>query len=713
MASRDALKLVDTNKPVTHLDINPIISTLSGGYDTERGLSAPARLTGFDAILPDGTTSTEYSVQIKNRDVTDQRAAVVYDADNTERFKIDHATVWSKQNGGSTFGEVIGAASTLNIVTTTNGSSNTGVLGGGATPGLLDFYANRLKGIQGGAAWYTPGTMDLTTGGTVSGAFTAASLTASSGNITATSGNIIASGALAYVKGFNVFDHRNVKYWGAIGDGVTDDTAAFQACIDNALAIWAATGYNYASLIIIPEGFYIISGTLTISGIGGVTASVSLLGDGIQSTRIHKTTAGTLLLLDGVGRMKVANIYFDGTGMSSGSGVVLQSTGNSSGVVKIDQCQFISFPGRALYVSGSSGNATSGVDITDNLFLENGLTETTPQVEVNWAQDFKIHGNQFGVTRLTSFPSYGIKMDVCQAGTYMNNFHWNNVVGGYFKSSNAVRFVANRWEDSNREGVIFENTNAATILGNFCYSNGRQTANTYSGMKLINSDRNTIVGNQWPYGITYNSRVKYSLELDSNSSDNNIGLNNFGISAAYVAPVDTSSVIGTWETAAILDSGSGNIQTNNFPDKFIQAATINATGINVLAGNPIWFQNPGSTASRAILTAADTGTAIPSDNRLMVTNNSGVEVASVYNDGTIVAGDALVTGAGTAFVGIASTVGITSKTGTYTASSGTVTTLRATPSGAPLDHVPTTADVITGFIQVFIGTVPYYIPYMT
>lgn len=79
----------------------------------------------------------------------------------------------------------------------------------------------------------------------------------------------------------------NVKNYGALGDGVTDDTTAIQNCINAAVA----TGIAFC--IYFPGGVYIVSAKLTIAltgfvygGGGGPTQSFSMLGDASASSII-------------------------------------------------------------------------------------------------------------------------------------------------------------------------------------------------------------------------------------------------------------------------------------------------------------------------------------------------------------------------------------------------------------------------------------------
>ena len=80
---------------------------------------------------------------------------------------------------------------------------------------------------------------------------------------------------LEYYVGVNVSDYLeyyNVKDYGAVGDGTTDDTQAFQDCADD------AGNYGY---IFIPNGYYKITATVNFEN-----NYVTVEGNGIGSTRI-------------------------------------------------------------------------------------------------------------------------------------------------------------------------------------------------------------------------------------------------------------------------------------------------------------------------------------------------------------------------------------------------------------------------------------------
>ena len=88
-----------------------------------------------------------------------------------------------------------------------------------------------------------------------------------------------ASGAVATNVGARLSQTVSVKDFGAVGDGVTDDTAAIQAAIDAVESVGSGR-------VFFPRGEYLVSSTITLSNTG-----VELFGDGPGN--MVNTTPGT------------------------------------------------------------------------------------------------------------------------------------------------------------------------------------------------------------------------------------------------------------------------------------------------------------------------------------------------------------------------------------------------------------------------------------
>jgi hypothetical protein len=85
------------------------------------------------------------------------------------------------------------------------------------------------------------------------------------------------------------FGQVNVRWFGATGDGVTDDTDAIQACIDMAEALYASN--QLPVTVYIPSGKYYVTQTITVNSNG-----ISVVGDGMRSSVfVRDTDHGTTL----------------------------------------------------------------------------------------------------------------------------------------------------------------------------------------------------------------------------------------------------------------------------------------------------------------------------------------------------------------------------------------------------------------------------------
>lgn len=112
----------------------------------------------------------------------------------------------------------------------------------------------------------------------ITGTFSTTGASTFGSNVSVT-GNLTVSGYTTNINGF-----FNVKAYGAIGDGSTDDTSAFASAITAAAAISSLNASG--TTIVIPPGTYKITSLLTIP------PHITVLGSGCYSTRINSTVAG-------------------------------------------------------------------------------------------------------------------------------------------------------------------------------------------------------------------------------------------------------------------------------------------------------------------------------------------------------------------------------------------------------------------------------------
>lgn len=155
-------------------------------------------------------------------------------------------------------------------------------------------------------------------------------------------------GAVARLIRDKLRESVSVKDFGAVGDGVTDDTAAIQAAID------ASAGKR----LLFPSGIYIVS-TLNIG--------VSILFSGVGSGSILKQKAGTnnfmLQLTLASASLKVSDLILNqnNTGQTTGSGLFLFNTTQAGVFVEFDGVTFRDFCEGAIRIVGDRTASTREV----------------------------------------------------------------------------------------------------------------------------------------------------------------------------------------------------------------------------------------------------------------------------------------------------------------------------------------------------------------
>jgi hypothetical protein len=266
-------------------------------------------------------------------------------------------------------------------------------------------------------------------------------------------------------------DEVSIKDFGAVGDGVANDTAALTLAINS---LGAAGGRIY-----FPQGMYLIN-PINYNGKNYLT----LCGAGREATQIISSAPGTLFTFTNCSWLTIRDMKLlpAGVGQSMANAYGVQLDGSSNNAT-IDSVNFVGFSKDGLRLVGGPGAAVlSGHKVMNCYFLGNGGN----QLYSYYSADFHILNNQFGGLNGLASPVTGALLDHSEAGQYSANYHYFNVVGMKMTNSNYNRVIGNRFEESQQQGVYVDGVADLIFTSNAMHTNSLASKGTYDNAYFKN-----------------------------------------------------------------------------------------------------------------------------------------------------------------------------------------------------------------------------------
>lgn len=285
-----------------------------------------------------------------------------------------------------------------------------------------------------------------------------------------------------------VFDVRD---YGALGDGVTDDTAAIQAAID---AAFTAGG----GVVYLPEGVYRVSGDGAGSGnCLTMHSQVDLVGDGMGSTVLKLVDGSDLPLMGMIG--SPAGEVLQGVGISDLS--LDGNRGNSSGVVNgwhlaanpagvsshmsLERVEIRDVSGSGFRVDGQ----TSDLLIKESVARGNGLDGfVSTDADHSHFTDNQAYGNE----------GNGFALDTSHSAlTFANNDAFANGGNGVLVAGDLgtlpdspLLILGGELQDNGQAGIALQQTSEVRLEGALI------AGNDGPGILLSGASHSQIIANQ-------------------------------------------------------------------------------------------------------------------------------------------------------------------------------------------------------------------------
>ena len=376
----------------------------------------------------------------------------------------------------------------------------------------------------------------------------------------------------------------SVKDFGAVGDGVTDDTAAIQAAIDSL--------GNSGGTILIPEGTYLISSTLNL------TKKTTLTGEGgyflnqysdtdftVGGTTIKlKTGSNTDMLkvqldiasigVDYRSHCSIRNIQFFGNRSEAQSPSTRDNNTSGNGIV-LSGARYVTLENVIVTKCAEDGIAVQSHDYGSGLISSNNLHIKGCSVLSNYGKGISAAGGDSVMLGCSIGYNGSSGISVSGFGLINNCLVWDNLGAGVFIASTveAPVLVGNKIYDNDLSGINIGSTDGrAVITGNMILRNGGGSTSgveNKSGIFIASTLTDGIVisgneignntGTTQEYGVYFNSSATRVEGFSGNNIYGNVVSN---ITLATADNIRLHENIGTATPKHCGFVAEGNINLN-------------------------------------------------------------------------------------------------------------------------------------------------------
>lgn len=430
----------------------------------------------------------------------------------------------------------------------------------------------------------------------------------------------LTGGRLQYMlERLNTSSTVNVETFGAVGDGITDDTLAIQAALDLAHTsggglVQFTPGKTYAvsTFLVVYDYTTVYAYGATIKAIGNTGLLRNFLGTDVFS------------LYGGHSNIQVLGGRWDGNAFNGTTGSVTAETD----VMNFVHASNITVRDATIENTSSAHalefNAVDGGRALNCRFL--GYQDNTSDSSRQYSEAVQIDISASGSSSIGAFdntPSKNILVDGCYFGVSARCGKFGRGVGSHTLASGqyyyGIQVVNNRIEGTLQEGIRGYGWRRAVIANNVISATGMSgiwlgVPNPSGGYVATTADitiqGNTITGPVTDSGIRV---IGYATALCTQITINGNSVNGSGTGSANGIHVEycTSPVVSGNNLASLATNG---VYNNNSDSGTITGNTIRNTGSN------------------GINVSGSTGTIVSSNHVNGTTTNHGIFVGNTSND---------------------------------------------------------------------------------